>query len=58
MAAINNATDVGDATALSVALKNEEAALEGVDESLSSRYLTHFVAVKNEKRQVRKELLF
>eukprot|EP00794_Sanderia_malayensis_P010081 gene10081-11111_t len=51
VAAINNATDVGDANALNVALKNEEAALEGVDDSLSSRYITHFVAVKNEKRE-------
>ena len=43
---------MADAVALNEALKNEEAALEGVDEGLGSRYLSHFIAVKNEKREV------
>ena len=52
VAGINNAIDVGDSSALTDALKNEEAALDGVDETLGSRYLSHFIAVKNEKREV------
>lgn len=52
MAGINNAVDVADAVALTEALKNEEAALEDVDDVLGTRYLSHFIAVKNEKREV------
>lgn len=52
VAGVNNAIDVGDAVALTEALKNEEATLEGVDDGLGLRYLSHFVAVKNEKREV------
>ena len=52
VAAINNAVDVADSVALTDALKEQEAALEGVDEALGSRYLSHFIAVKNEKREV------
>ena len=52
VAGINNAVDVGDAVALMDALKNEEAALESVDDALGSRYLSHFIAVKSEKREV------
>ena len=52
IAGINNAVDVGDAVALMDALKNEDAELESVDDALGSRYLSHFVAVKSEKREV------
>eukprot|EP00795_Rhopilema_esculentum_P006085 gene6085-11469_t len=51
VAAINNAVDVADSIALTDALKDQEAALDGVDEALGSRYLSHFIAVKNEKRE-------
>ena len=39
------------------ALKNEDAELESVDDALGSRYLSHFVAVKSEKREVSSCLL-
>ena len=52
IAAINYAVDVDDASALTETLRHEEASLEDVDETLGSRYLSHFVAVKNEKREV------
>jgi len=51
VAGINNAVDMGDAVALMDALKSEDAGLESVDEALGSRYLSHFVAVKSEKRE-------
>ena len=52
VAGINNAVDMGDSVALMDALKNEDAGLESIDEALGSRYLSHFVAVKSEKREV------
>ena len=52
VAAINNAIDLGNDISLSKALENPDAQLSGADESLGSRYLTHFIAVKKEKREV------
>ena len=43
---------MGDENKLVDALELPEAMLVGVDESLGSRYLSHFVAVKKEKRDV------
>ena len=43
---------MNDENKLVEALENIEAKLHDVDESLGSRYLSHFVAVKKEKREV------
>ena len=52
IAAINQAIDMNDEAKLEVALENPDARLKEVDETLTSRYLSHFVAVKNEKQEV------
>ena len=52
VAAINQAIDMNDDNKLIDALENPEAKLQDVEESLGTRYLSHFVAVKNEKRDV------
>lgn len=49
VAAINQAIDMNDDNKLIDALENSEAKLKDVDESLGTRYLSHFVAVKKEK---------
>lgn len=51
VAAINQAIDMNDETKLEVALENPDAQLKEVDDTLTSRYLSHFVAVKNEKQE-------
>lgn len=53
VAAINQAIDMNDQNKLEEALENPDAKLRDVDESLSLRYLSHFVAVKKEKQEVR-----
>lgn len=52
VASINQAIDMNDETKLSEALENPDAKLQDVDERLGTRYLSHFVAVKKEKREV------
>lgn len=52
VAAINQAIDMNDDNKLIDALENSEAKLKDVDESLGTRYLSHFVAVKKEKCDV------
>lgn len=43
---------MNDESKLTDALDNPDAKLRDVDETLGSRYLSHFVAVKKEKREV------
>lgn len=52
VAAINQAIDMNDQHKLEEALEHPDAKLQDVDESLSLRYLSHFVAVKKEKQEV------
>ena len=52
VAAVNQAIDMNDDNKLIDALENPEAKLNDVDDSLGTRYLSHFVAVKKEKREV------
>ena len=49
VATINKHIDSKDENRLMDALESDSARLEDVDESLGSRYLSHFVAVKKEK---------
>ena len=44
---------MNDQNKLEESLENPDAKLRDVDESLSLRYLSHFVAVKKEKQEVR-----
>ena len=57
VAAINKAIDMNDQHKLEDSLENPDAKLRDVDETLSLRYLSHFVAVKKEKQEVRISLL-
>ncbi|XP_065671327.1 ras GTPase-activating-like protein IQGAP1 isoform X1 [Hydra vulgaris] len=50
VSAVNQAIDMNNENKLVSTLENPDARLNGVDESLVSRYLSHFVAVKKEKR--------
>ena len=52
VAAINQAIDMNDAGKLESSLENPDAQLKDVDETLTLRYLSHFVAVKKEKQEV------
>jgi len=52
VAAINQAIDMNDEGKLEKALESPDAKLKEVDETLTSRYLSHFVAVKKEKQEV------
>ena len=58
VAAINQAIDMNDQNKLEEALENPDAKLRDVDESLSLRYLSHFVAVKKEKQEVKINIFF
>ena len=50
--AINSAVEKKNGEELIRHMESEASGLEMVDESLSNRYLNHFVSVKQEKAQV------